>query len=354
MKRKIMLLSLLLTTSISFANTVKDEKDFAIKTYLDPNSTIDFLTKSIVVFEKYADKDPNMLYYYGLANYEMKKSYLKLNENKGLQLIEKAAVLGDPDANYKYGNLLLKTQNKKGVDFLYTAVKGNQKDAQYKLGKMYYLGNFVDKDKNKGFKLISIAAKNNQKFAQYDLAKILFSQNNENTQKLGIKWLEASVANKNYKSCDDLYKLYYSGMLVKKNINKHITYLKCSAYNNKNLDAQNILASYLENGKYINKDLKESNRLYENLAEHDYGNSANKYAKYIMTTKSSDKDLNNAISNLKRIAKSNIEASMTLGNIYSNGYRKIAKDKASAINYYQYAQELGEEEAQNRIIQLLK
>jgi len=330
------------------------EKNAAVAIFLNKNSEEKDIAKSILTFEKFAAYDNLMLFYLGKANYELTTDLLTLNQAKGRNYIEKAAVKGVHLAEYAYSVILMK-ENKfaTAISYLKASANRNNRDAQYTLGKMYYLGDGVPRSKKNGFTLISAAAKNGNPDAQYDLAKVYFSQKNEKIQKNGVYWLKSAVVNGNLNACDELYKLYFGGILVEHNKKKHIEYLNCSA-NNNNSDAKYLLATYYATGKYVEKNAHKSGYWFKSLAEEEDPEASVHYSNYIFNYFKNDrKKIRTAIEYLDRVSKINIDAAMTLGNIYKEGLYGVSSDKSEAIKHFESAKNLGSETAQYKIIELL-
>ncbi len=330
------------------------EKNKAVAIYLDESSSDSLRAQSILIFEKYAAYDANMLYYLGRANYDEVTSLLKLNKHEGKKMIEKAAVKGSDIAEYAYAMILLE-ENKliEGVKYLKDASKDGNRDAQYQLGKMYYKGNGVPKSKTNGFKLILSSAQKDQPFAQYDIAKIFFSQSEESVKKNGVTWLTRAVINGNNKACSELYKLYYSGLLVAQDRKKHIEYLICSAKYGDN-DARILLANYYEKGNYIK--MNHHKAAYWNLELAKEGDDAAsvKYAKYIFSYHKNNKSkIQEAMTYLDKSSESYTESAMMLGHIFKGGLYGNLKNPAKAITHFENAKNLGNEDAQKEIIAIL-
>lgn len=358
MKRLLLLMFLICVSATSTAaiqlSKVDIEKRDAIEIYLNEDSEDARVAQSILVFEKYSLVDVNMMYYFGLANYESKTKLISLDKQKGIKLIEKAAVQGSKNANYEYAMILLKNdQMEKGLNYLKKAANNGQSNAQHRLGKMYYQGNGVPLNRKSGFLLIAEAAKKDEPNAQYDLAKIYFSQESFELQKQGVYWLKRAVVNKNYDACDNLYKLYHAGILAEQNIQLHIKYLKCSA-NNGNSDAIFTLASYYETGKYITKDVHGAGFWYQKLAKEKDPEASIKYAKYLFKFfPTKIEKVYEAMRYLESVSTSNMEAANMLGLIYKNGWYGISKNSKVAIANFEKAKNLGSETAQQEIVFLL-
>lgn len=361
MKKIVILILLTLFSLTSNADGVRklnlsdQEKINAISMYLNPNSEDKDIATSILIFEKYSAQDLNMLYYYGLANYESKTKLLTLNKEEGAKLIEQAAVKGDPDANYTYAMMLLKANKiKEGIGYLEISAKKGLPKAEYRLGKMYYQGNGVPRNRQSGFLLINNAAEGEEPEAQYDLAKIYFSQEDLEIQRKGIYWLKKAVINKNYVACSDLYKIYFNGILVEKDIQQHLKYLKCSA-NYKDKDAMYTLANYYETGKYMSKDIHGAGYWYKELAESVKDPEASlKYAQYLLSNFPNDKiKTTDAVKYLNVASQESMEASYLLGSIYKNGWYGVKVNTTNALRNFERAKKLGSNEAQKEIINLL-
>lgn len=356
---KKILMMIMLTLSFAASGDVVLSKDQKIKSdaitvFNDPKSNDADIAKSILTFEKYAAYDNVMLFYLGKANYYEATKLLTLDKTKGRNYIERAAVKGLHTAEYEYAVILmLERQKPKAISYLKKASQRNNNEAQYTLGKMYYLGDGVPKSKKNGFSLISSSAQNGNGFAQYDLAKIYFSQQKESIQKNGVYWLKRSVDNGNLNACNELYKLYETGILIEKNTGKHLEYLQCSAKNG-NSDAEYLLATYYATGKYVENDPHKSAYWFKRVAEKGDASASVHYANYIFKffTKERDKT-SKAIEYLNKISASSMDASMMLGQIYAKGLYKNPVNNLKAIKHYENAKKLGNEEAQYKIIELL-
>ena len=358
MKILIILIFALLSTSANAEMTqqqIKTEKTQALLAYNDKLASNFDQTRAITIFEKYSNNDSLMLYYFGLANYESKSNLLNLDKDKGLLIIERAAIQGLALAQYKYSTILLNNNNyKRSLSFLKKAASKHNKDAQYTLGKMYYIGSGIELNKKKGFNLLLKAAIKNNEKAQYDLAKIYFSQREERLQKQGVIWLKKSVKNGNFEACEELYKLYMSGLLVEKNIKEHLKYLECSA-NQKNRDAQLLLATYLIDGKYIPQNKEHAGKILYFLADDGDSEASVQYWRYVLNFYPYDKSrIATSILFLEKTYKDSIDASLVLGSIYQYGTYKKQKNIKDAIKYYQNAKELGSDEATEKLINLFK
>lgn len=345
---------LLLMSSLSFsANATKimtplqKEKADAVFLYEKENSNDADLIKAIVTFEKYADKDPKMRYYFGLANIEGKTKTLRLSPVKGLELIREASLLGDKHAQYYFAMAQIKKDDlQSGIANLKKSAASGFPLSQYQLGKMYYQGNGVARNRQAGFQLIKLAADKEIADAQYDLAKIYFSQEDINLKKGAIFWLSKSVKNGKVAACEDLYKLYKEGLVVTADIKKHLHYLKCSAQNN-SIDAIKLYASYLETGKYLPKNMNQSMYWYKKAS--DLGDAE---STFIYARNSLSKTPNQSIVILKSIADNYEPASFLLGKIYKYGLYKTKPSRHSAIRYFEISKSKGNKEAINEIISM--
>ena len=159
--------------------------------------------------------------------------------------------------------------------------------------------------------------------------------------------------NGNRNNCDELYKLYISGVLVTQDRKKHIDYLTCSA-KNENSNAKFLLATYFKNGKYLPKNEHKAAYWFNSLAVSGDDEGAVEYSKYIFKFFKTDKKKSrNAISLLEVAANKNSEAAMILGYIYKQGLYGIGIDKSRAIRFFESAKDFGNEKAQYEIIELL-
>lgn len=330
------------------------EKKTAIEIYNNENAKENEIASAIIIFDKYAHEDDEMLYYLGKANYDQKTNLVSTNRKEGEIFIEKAAVRGNALAEYEYAMILIdKRKVSKSLPFLKSAAKKNNSDAQYTLGKMLYLGKGIKKNKSQGFNLITSAANLQNADAQYDLARIYFAQKDQKIQKTGVKWLEESVKNKKYEACDELYKLYLTGILVPMDDRKHLNYLNCSATND-NEDAMLLLATYYAKGKFLSRDPHKSAYWFRLLAQKGNAEASLHYANYVFTFKKKSKTkLSEAISFLENTYMKDAEIAKTLGYIYKNGSYGKNKEKIKALKYFETAKELGDAQVQNEILKLL-
>lgn len=358
--KKIVLVATLIFSLFSMAETPRKaavealEKKDAVAIYNNEESTDAQIAKAIIIFEKYSQNDPKMLYYLGKANIEKRTKMLQLDEKAGHNYIEQAAVRGDEDAKYEYSMELMKNGNlKDGIQSLKDAALKNQKNAQYQLGKMFYQGNGVPLNKTNGFNLIKAAAEQEHPDAQYDLAKIFFAQSSETLQKGGIHWLNKAVSNKNYKACDDLYKIYHAGILVEQNLQKHLKFLNCSALND-NKDAQLLLASYYQNGKYVTKNEHSAMIWYEKLKESGNAEGIYQFAVYNLKYKSEQPIVvRDSLSLLDKNSKYHLDSANLMAQIYMKGLYGTRMSFSTAVLHLENAKNLGDPSAQNKIIYLL-
>lgn len=150
-----------------------------------------------------------------------------------------------------------------------------------------------------------------------------------------------------------MYKIYFNGILVEKDIQQHIKYLKCSA-NFKDKDAMFTLANYYENGTYMKKDKHGAGYWYKELAEAKDTDASLKYAQYLLSNFANDKEkTNEAIKYLTVSSIDNMEASYLLGSIYKNGWYGVKINITNALRNFERAKKLGSPEAQKEIINLL-
>lgn len=345
---------LMLIASISFSanaarvlSPLEKEKANAIFLYEKEKPTEADLIKSITIFEKHSESDPKMRYYLGLANIEGKTPMLSLSLKKGNDLIKEAAILGDKSAQYHFAMEQIKSNNlTDGIKNLQKSAKSGFGYSQYELGKMYYKGNGVTKNRQAGFKLIKLAADKDIADAQYDLAKIYFSQENNDLKKGGVYWLVSAVKNGKPSACEDLYKLYKEGVIVDRDIKKHIHYLKCSAGSG-DIEATKLLANYLQTGTFVSKNTNEAMYWYKKAADKKDPESAFIYAKSHL--KSNPRE---SVAILISIASKSKDASLLLGKIYKHGYYNQRKSRRDAIRYFETAKSLGSKEAIEEIISM--
>lgn len=358
MKNIFIMVLLALSLHSNAAMVISEEqkiKNEAVALFLNEDSDNAQIAKAILTFEKYAAYDTTMLFYLGKANYEKSTPLLSLDKNKGRNYIEKAAVKGNHLAEYDYAMILMKSGKKQeAIAYLKNAAQRNNAEAQYTLGKMYYLGDGIPRSKKNGFSLISSSAKLNNSLAQYDLAKIYFSQKNEKIQRNGVFWLKNAVINGNLNACDELYKLYFAGILVEVNKKKHLEYLTCSANNNK-ADAKYLLATYYATGKVVPKSPHKAAYWFKSLAKEEDPEASVHYANYIFSYFKDDKvKTRAAIGYLDIVSSINVNAATTLGYIYKDGLYHTPKDYRKAIKYFESAKDLGDDDSQYKIIELLE
>lgn len=342
------------SSSVSSDLKARVEKSEAIEAYRSPDSTSAEIARAIVIFEKYSNDDPKMLYYYGLANIEGKTELLELDDKIGYNYIEQAAVKGDVDAKYEFAIYQMKTGRlDSGLASLKESALKNQKNAQYTLGKMFYQGNGVPKNKNNGFNLIKLSAEQEHPEAQYDLAKIYFAQSSQEVQKGGVHWLNKAVSNQNYKACDDLYKIYNAGILVDQDMKKHLKYLNCSALND-NSDAQMLLGSYYLHGKYVTKDPHAANIWYTKLKEKKDPEGIYQVAVYnLKFNNNKARVMQETIASLEANSREHLDSANLIAEIYMKGLYKTQRSFTTAITHLERAKNLGDPDAQSKIIYLL-
>lgn len=346
---------LLLFASFSFsANAAKvvmtqaqKEKSSAVFIYKKDNASDAELIKAITTFEKYAESDPAMKYYFGLANIEKRTLRLTLLPDKGLNLIREASLLGDKSAQYYFAMEQIKSNNlKDGVKGLTNSARSGYPQAQYQLGKMYYQGNGVSKNRQTGFQLIKLAADKNIADAQYDLAKIYFSQEDNALKKGGVYWLVSSVKNGKTSACDDLYKLYKEGLIVNSDMKKHLYYLQCAA-KNESVDAMKTLGSYLFSGTHLTKDVNQAMFWYKKAAENKDTQSAYIYAKHNLVLERDE-----SLTMLRTNASKHEESAFLLGQIYKYGMYNVKVSKNEAIRYFEISKSMGNKKAIDEIISM--
>jgi TPR repeat protein len=350
----ILALSFMASNATTVASEQMIEKSNAIATYLNKESTSAELARAIVIFEKYSRSDSNMLYYLGLAHLEEKTNLITLNPKEGLNYIEEAAVLGNKDAQYKYAMFQIQNGSfEKGLKDLRESALNNNANAQHTLGRMYYQGNGVPKNKKNGFALIKASAENNNAEAQYDLAKIYFSQSDQDVQSGGVFWLNRAVANKNYLACDDLYKIYFAGILVEQDVKQHVKYLNCSALNG-NSDAQLLLANYYSTGKYVPKSPHDAAVWYNKLAKSKNPEGIYNFALYSLKYKSKEKlVVKNVLKSLESNSSDHLPSANLVADIYMQGLYGVRQSNVMAVKFLERAKRLGDESAQTKIIFLL-
>lgn len=150
-----------------------------------------------------SDGDPVAMYCMGEIDFQV----LPTNISRALDLFQKAADAGYPQAQATIGALLLKglpgvldRDPERGVAFLSEAVRAKSLTARFNLGMAYYQGDIpgVKKNASKAVQWLEVAEKQNFAEAQYVLGTLFIEGEKEipRNQKLGVYYLRKAAAQK--------------------------------------------------------------------------------------------------------------------------------------------------------------
>jgi enhanced entry protein EnhC len=157
------------------------------------------------------------LYGYGqLKNNQLAIRYFTQSAQKGylpsIQFMARYVLLHDKDPQ-------------QALDWFKKAADAGDVDAQMYTAAAYMYGLGVKQSDDIATRYYINAAKNGNSIAQFTLAKKFIDSRNSSNQKLGLIWLNKSVANNNPQALTKLAKLYLEGKLVDKNEQKGIDLL---------------------------------------------------------------------------------------------------------------------------------
>lgn len=161
------------------------------------------------------------LYGYGqLKNTQLAMRYFTQSAQKGylpsVLILAKYALLHEKDPQ-------------QAVTWFNQAASAGDVNAQMFMAAAYLYGIGVKKNDDTATRYYIDAAKNGNSIAQYTLAENFINTRNSSNNKLGIIWLNKSVANGNLQAMTKLGDLYISGKLVNKDVNKGMELLNQAA-----------------------------------------------------------------------------------------------------------------------------
>ena len=196
--------------------------------------------------------------------------YIARDIYKSIYYLKLAADQENFDAQYILGQIYydgkyIARDIKKSIHYLTLAANQNSIDAQNLLGIIYYIGKYIPQDINKSIYFYSLAAKQNDPESQNALGLLFYKE------KLILNDINKSIhyftlaANQNYPIAQyNLGYIYFFDKSIQ-NIKKAIKYIQYSSQN-RNQDAQLLLADLFLEGKFIKQDINEAIRLYKEVS----------------------------------------------------------------------------------------
>ena len=182
--------------SYNLANLAMLKGDFSEATRL-------YQDAALLLQRKASEGDPVAMYCMGEIDFQV----MPTNVPKALELFQKSAEAGYPQAQATIGALylkglpgLLERDPEKGVELLSEAVRAKSLTARFNLGMAYYNGDGVVRNSFKAAQWLQVAEKQNFAEAQYVLGMLL-AEGDENLPKnftLGVNFLR-KAANQDHK-----------------------------------------------------------------------------------------------------------------------------------------------------------
>ena len=182
--------------SYNLANLAMLNGDFAEATRL-------YQDAALLLQRRASEGDPVAMYCMGEIDFQV----LPTNVSRALDLFQKSADAGYPQAQATIGALFLKglpgildRNPDKGVSLLSEAVRAKSLTARFNLGMAYYNGDGVSQDSVKASQWLQVAEKQNFAEAQYVLGRLL-TEGDENLPKnlsQGVHFLR-KAADQNHK-----------------------------------------------------------------------------------------------------------------------------------------------------------
>ncbi len=182
--------------SYNLANLAMLNGDFAEATRL-------YQDAALLLQRRASEGDPVAMYCMGEIDFQV----LPTNVSRALDLFQKSADAGYPQAQATIGALFLKglpgildRNPDKGVSLLSEAVRAKSLTARFNLGMAYYNGDGVNQDSVKAAQWLQVAEKQNFAEAQYVLGRLL-TEGDENLPKnlsQGVHFLR-KAAGQNHK-----------------------------------------------------------------------------------------------------------------------------------------------------------
>jgi len=182
--------------SYNLANLAMLNGDFAEATRL-------YQDAALLLQRRASEGDPVAMYCMGEIDFQV----LPTNVSRALDLFQKSADAGYPQAQATIGALFLKglpgildRDPDKGVSLLSEAVRAKSLTARFNLGMAYYNGDGVSQDSVKAAQWLQVAEKQNFAEAQYVLGRLL-TEGDENLPKnlsQGVHFLR-KAADQNHK-----------------------------------------------------------------------------------------------------------------------------------------------------------
>lgn len=182
--------------SYNLANLAMLNGDFAEATRL-------YQDAALLLQRRASEGDPVAMYCMGEIDFQV----LPTNVSRALDLFQKSADAGYPQAQATIGALFLKglpgildRDPDKGVSLLSEAVRAKSLTARFNLGMAYYNGDGVNQDSVKAAQWLQVAEKQNFAEAQYVLGRLL-TEGDENLPKnlsQGVHFLR-KAAGQNHK-----------------------------------------------------------------------------------------------------------------------------------------------------------
>ena len=182
--------------SYNLANLAMLKGDFAEATRL-------YQDAALLLQRRASEGDPVAMYCMGEIDFQV----LPTNVSRALDLFQKSADAGYPQAQATIGALFLKglpgildRDPDKGVSLLSEAVRAKSLTARFNLGMAYYNGDGVSQDSVKAAQWLQVAEKQNFAEAQYVLGRLL-TEGDENLPKnlsQGVHFLR-KAAGQNHK-----------------------------------------------------------------------------------------------------------------------------------------------------------
>jgi len=297
------------------------------------------------------------------AQYDLARKYQQKKPDEALQLFEKSAKNGHPQAQlvlgiiYKEGNGVEKNPVQ-AVHWFEQAAEQGLADAQYELGYCYMMGQGIKEDDVKAFSWFEKAGANGSTNAQTfkSLADVQFKMalaykvGEEGKEKDLVKamtYLEKAADQKHKDAQYELGYCYMTGQGINEDDVKAFSWFeKAAANGSTNARSFKSLADVQYKMALDNKDPAKASTWLMKAADQGHADAQYKVALNYLTGKEESKDPTQAVSWLIKAANQNhADAQYELGCCYMRG-TGVAENKNLAINWFEKAVANGSDNAQ--------
>ncbi len=239
------------------------------------------------------------------------------DHQKALQLFEKAAIQGLPEAQIAFGEYyslgyLVSENDSIALHWFTKAYEAGEPDAAYYLGVCYENGFGVTQDYKKAFEIYTKGANQGSAMAQYNLGSLYFlgGEHAPKNEELALNWFEKS-AEQGYMIAQYNLGIFYRDGLgnLQKDFNKAIDWMKKSAEQGF-ADAQFILGTFYAFGFGTEVDLVQAYDWFLKSAQQGFA-----------------------------------QAQYNVGIYYLDGIEDISKDREIALEWFQKAAVQGDQDA---------